>query len=286
VFLERVLTDGLHGRTPGIVADLAAGWRWWLDFAVAVGSIEAAERESLAVRVWRALCESGSAQVEQVENAEPCAHFLRLLTASLASGRVHIAAPDGSKPLVPEGWGWRHEDTHGHSSWRPLGRRIGWLDDEALYLEPDASYAAAQELAREQGEALPVSPRTLWRRMREQCLLASWDAKRQRCTVRRTLEGVRHREVLHLRLDTLSTSEKPSTPSTERASSQDWQGPMVDEVVDGQAESNGDRPLQTSTESQDSSAGTEPVDGVDGPLFIEERPRPSNSPSHRRRGIL
>ena len=59
-----------------------------------------------------------------------------------------------------------------------MGRRIGWTDREKVYLDPEAAYAAAQELARKQGGALPVQPRTLWKRLDEAGLLAAKDRGR------------------------------------------------------------------------------------------------------------
>src|SRR5262249_17920564 len=52
---ERAHAEGLHARTPGVVADLAVGWRCWLDYAVDAGAITAAERDGLTQRVRRAL---------------------------------------------------------------------------------------------------------------------------------------------------------------------------------------------------------------------------------------
>jgi hypothetical protein len=206
---DRARGEGQHARTPGIVADLAAGWHWWLDYALAVGALDAAQRAELDRRVWAALEEAGAGQAEHVASAEPCGHFLRLLAAALASGRAHVAAPDGGCPSGADAWGWR---TTGDGS-DPLGRRIGWIEGPDLYLEPEAAYAEAQELARHQGDSLPVAPRTLWRRLRERGLLAGWDAVRQRNTVRRTLGGVRDRDVLYLLAATLSTCASPSEPS-------------------------------------------------------------------------
>src|SRR5262249_16266382 len=105
---------------------------------------------------------------------------------------------------------------HARDEWQPQGHRVGWLDREALYLEPEAAYAEVQCLAGEHGDSLAVSARTLWKGMRERGLLASRDAKRERNTVRRTLEKVRGREVIHLRADLLCSPEPatPSTPST------------------------------------------------------------------------
>ena len=84
-----------------------------------------------------------------------------------------------------------------------------------MFLEPAAAYAEAQELPRETGETLPVSPRTLWKRMGERGLLASRDASRQRYTVRRRLGGHDRQEVLHFRADTLLTlyATVPTVPS-------------------------------------------------------------------------
>jgi hypothetical protein len=109
-----------------------------------------------------------------------------------------------------------------------MGRLIGWIDDD-VYLEPDASYAEAQDMARHQGDSLPVQPRTLWRRMREQGHLATWDQTRQRNTVRRKLGGVDRREVIHLRRDALYPPCEPSQPSQTLAPPCD----DVANVVDG-----------------------------------------------------
>jgi hypothetical protein len=193
--------DGQHARTPGIVADLALGLRYFLDFAQAIDSITADERADLYKRGWAALGEAAARQAEHVQAAEPCSHFLGLLTAALASGRAHVAGPDGHEPKNPAAWGWR-EVTFGagqyqRTDWQPRGDRIGWMEDGQLYLEPEASYAVAQALAGVQGEALAVSSRTLRRRLRERGHLASVAAEREVLTVRRTLEGKR-REVLHL----------------------------------------------------------------------------------------
>jgi hypothetical protein len=207
-------------RTPAIVADLALGLSLFLDFARAAGAVTDAERAEFKRRGWRALLDAASAQAEHVQAAEPTGLFLRLLAAALASSRAHVAGPDGAEPETPAAWGWRRETLHDGPVWKPLGRRVGWLDGEHLYLEPEASYAAAQELARDQGEAQPVSARTLHRRLKERGLLASTDSTRGVLTVRRTLEGKR-RNVLQLRAGLLSAQE-PDQPDQSATSAGDW----------------------------------------------------------------
>ena len=102
------------------------------------------------------------------------------------------------------------------ADWHPQGRRIGWVEGEDLYLEPEASYAEAQALASQQGEGLAVSAQTLRERLHERRLLASTGKateSRDTLQVRRNLEG-RRRDVLHLRVQSLAldTSEKPDPP--------------------------------------------------------------------------
>ena len=66
------------------------------------------------------------------------------------------------------------------------GERVGWIRDDDLLLDPDAAFAAAQKLARDQGTSIPIKQRTLWKRLAEQGLLASRDGPGQN-TVRHTI---------------------------------------------------------------------------------------------------
>jgi hypothetical protein len=283
----RACAEGLHARTPGIVADLAVGWRHWLDYALAVGAIGAAEREALDRRVWAALQEAGANQSEHLAAAEPCGLFLRLLAGALASGRAHCAGPDGDAPAASAAWGWRATG----DSWAPLGRCVGWVDGADLYLEPEAAFAEAQELARHQGDSLPVSPRTLWRRLRERGLLASWDDARQRHTVRRRLGGHERREVLHLRADALSTSARPSPPSPPPPDSGFPEGNgdgAGDGRGDGCAGDSAGRPHDRPQETPGNAGLNGVGDGGDGRMRVERPYGRESAPSHgtRRRGIL
>jgi Domain of unknown function (DUF927) len=199
---SRVGAAGQHARTPGIVADLALGLRYFLDFACDSFEVSDAERGELWERGWDALIEAAEAHTENVGAAEPAALFLRLLGAALASGSAHIAdeagnAPDeaGNAPDEPQRWGWRRNESSGR--YEPKGSRVGWLMDGQIYLEPDASFAAVQCGARDQGQHFPIAERTTRKRLKEQGYLAATDEARERLTVRRVLQG-KERAVLHL----------------------------------------------------------------------------------------
>jgi len=146
--------------------------------------------------------------------------FMRLLLASLASGYAHVADKDGNEPEEPQRWGWRPgefragEGTSTEHS--PQGLCIGWLVEGELYLEPEASFAAVQRLARDQNESFAITANTLRRRLREKGLLATTDVARGKLTVRKTLQGER-RDVLHILWNGAVPGPKtgPNGPETE-----------------------------------------------------------------------
>ncbi|MGH2688011.1 MAG: hypothetical protein ACRDKW_04275, partial [Actinomycetota bacterium] len=174
-----------------------------LAFARTSGAITAARHDELLERSWRALGEAARAQAGHQSPAEPARRFLELLRGAIASGRAHIAGPDGAHPIGDEGaCGWRRDSW---GSWEAKGERVGWIDGEDLYLEPDAAYAVVQRLGQEIGDRIALTPQTLRKRLKEHGALVTTETKRRMLTVRRTLEGQR-REVLHLLRETLSPS--------------------------------------------------------------------------------
>jgi hypothetical protein len=198
---DQARAGGQHARTPGIVADLALGLRYLLDFAKAVGAITEKEHADLWQRGWNALAEAAAAQAAQIATAEPAGLFVRLLSAAVASGYAHVADKDGNEPPEPQRWGWRAEEFYTGDGTatrhKAQGVRVGWLLDGELYLEPEASFAAVQRVAGDQGESFAITANTLRRRLKEKGMLATTDTTRAKLTVRKVLQGAR-RDVLHL----------------------------------------------------------------------------------------
>jgi hypothetical protein len=202
-----------HRRTPGIVADLGLGLRYFLHFTEACGAIDTVQARELWARGWQALAEAGAGQRSQHTASEPARRFLDLLQAALASGSAHIADPNGCAPQLPSSaiaCGWReHSGGAGEYAWmdlRPLGRCIGWVDGQDVYLEPTAALQVAQQIARDIGDNLAITGHTLHKRLNEQGLLASTEPVRGTLTARRTLAGGR-KSVLHLRTVALLPQE-------------------------------------------------------------------------------
>jgi hypothetical protein len=154
---------------------------------------------------------AASAQTSDQAAEEPTEKYLRLLRAAITSGRVHVAGVDGCEPLdrnnyddgedrcIASIWGWRRDP---QGDWRAQGTRVGWLDGQQLYLEPEATHAAVHEMARAQGEGFALGPRAVRKRLMERGLLVRTTCGRG-TTVRKSLGGVNEVPVLHLRVQSL-----------------------------------------------------------------------------------
>jgi hypothetical protein len=206
----KALSGHLHPRVPGVVADLALGWKYFLDFALEAGAITPDERTEIATQVWDNLLAAAAVQTSEIEARDAARRYIELLMAAIASGRAHLTGANGQEPVDPGAWGWKlaaHAGPDGetHECWRCQGHCVGWVDNDHVYLDPEACYAEAQRLAEEQGERIGLTQNQLHRKLKEQGLLAS--TEKDRATVRRQHLG-RDRAVVHLYKATL-LSQKP-----------------------------------------------------------------------------
>ena len=220
-------SDFAHNRTPDIVASLMVGFEMFLKYAWDSKAIDDCESEDLRIRAWRAIGEAAQSQASHQVGEEPASRFIDLLSAALTTGNAHVVHWDDiSRPNEDPGcWGWRGYltgDGNGAGvddleiNWKPLGGKVGWLEDDDLYLDPEAAFAVVQKMARDQGVSLSLTQQTLWKRLDEKKLLASKEGERRRVTVRRTLGGKRRR-VLHLKMDILSVaSDEKAKPKTDQ----------------------------------------------------------------------
>lgn len=184
-----------HARTPDIVAGLQASFELLVQFCQECEAIDATYAADLIGSSWKALTSAAAAQAKHHQAVEPVARYVEILKSCLASGQAHLASRLGGHPeTFPESCGWRSES----GTWVPKGPGIGWIDGDAIYLEPLSAYRVVQKASNEAGEGFPLSEQTLKRRLREKGWLASVDKARETNTVRRNIAGS-EKSVLHLR---------------------------------------------------------------------------------------
>lgn len=213
--------SGRHRRTAQIVADLGIGLRYFLAYAQETGCISLEESGRMWNQWWELLGEVSALQAVHHLTQEPAQRYLELLSAALMSGRAHVSGMDGDEPRSDPGrWGWRKVTAGSdglREEWRPQGERIGWCSERDLFLEPEASFAVAQKLARDSGESITISAHTLRRRLHERGYLASVEQVRETLTIRRMIEGVQ-RKVLHLNPETVTASSVEAADKSDMGS--------------------------------------------------------------------
>jgi hypothetical protein len=203
--------SGLHPRVPGIVADLFLGWRYWLMFAAEAGAVTKEESSDLAERAWQGLLLAASDQAAEIAARNPCRRFLELVSSVISSRRAHLTDQNGSEPGDPLSWGYRERVYNAGAeegpgiAYDPQGKCIGFVVGEDVYLDPETAYGEAMALGDTGADRLAVSKDQLFRRLKEQGVLASHEPDK---TLTRRLYQGRKKYFLHLRTASLSSPEQ------------------------------------------------------------------------------
>ncbi len=216
---------GDHGRTPDIVADLAAGFDVFLAFAVESGAIGPGDAERSRLAVWDGLMDAAAEmRSDQQDVGDPADLFVQLIGAALSSNHAFLVDsktggdPDGIESAC--GWRqvlkWQGNDIGQVPMWEtgPNAKKIGWTDGTLVYLEPTASYNAAQQMLRDRADTLPA-PETLRRMLFSAGKLARTDSRngaegKGRLTARASLEK-QQRTVIVLRASEFWGSDPAET---------------------------------------------------------------------------
>lgn len=151
-------TSSAHKRHANNLAHITYSWRLWLNFATEAGALTKPAAETLwKDRILPALEKCGANQAKWLVSENPADRFIDLLRAALSSGAAHLAYADGKRPDsdIALACGWR--DDH------PQGVRIGFVDEDGIYLIPDSVYEVVSGF----GEGITVTQTILWKRLFE-----------------------------------------------------------------------------------------------------------------------
>lgn len=215
-FRNAAIRDGFaasHPRAPEIYANLVAGAELFLDFLTDIGVLDSETSSGTMLDIERYLQGAFTEQAAYQHEQDEVERFLELLRASFASGNAHIACRlnQGPPPSRPHAWGWRSDvvATVGDKIHKPTGDCIGWYCDKQreVWLEQNAAFAVAQQLAKTQGDQFLLSPASLWRRMNEKGLILSTEARENgtpRLSVKRIIGG-RSKRVMILSADLIES---------------------------------------------------------------------------------
>jgi hypothetical protein len=176
-FRDRAGKEGYHRRSPDATANGMLGWIRFLDFALFAGAIEARDRDALEARGWQAFQELAGLQTIYQAQENQARLFVALIGEAVQGGLGHLSTFGGDAPRDAASCGWRRELLRDDEVFRPLGPRIGYVDDDYAYLIPHTAYRLAQDTARGGTHSLSLTVQTLAKRLIAEGLLSAGETR-------------------------------------------------------------------------------------------------------------
>ena len=201
---------GSHPRTPDNAAVLIVALRQLRDYTLSVGAMGGAESQEAYVEARDGILEASRAHAEATRGGDPASTFVGILR-SLFDAK-HVFAKDRESGEEPPdrlrlGWEKSPQDPSLESSvFRPALKAdfVGWVDEDFLYLDPQAAYGAVSSFSQRGGIPFGIKPGALWEAMaRSGKSLA--DAGRNNTTAR--VEG-QSRRVIQIPLKAILDEDK------------------------------------------------------------------------------
>jgi hypothetical protein len=166
-FTEKL--PGGHARTSGTAALLMVGLSLIGRFAADVGAITAEEGEDLMKRGEEAILEAARAHTLFTRGEDPATRFFEILRSLFRANEVHVK--DREHGTHPDDWaelGWERRETQDVADIVPErgASFVGWVDEDFLYLDKHAAYAAVARFANRGDIPFGIRQRALWQALK------------------------------------------------------------------------------------------------------------------------
>ena len=162
-----------HGRSGEAATWLHLGFQFMLLFMKDIGVCNDEVAEKLAADAETVFAHLISDQNVLVAQERPADVFVEVLRELLMTNKVRVDKLDNGV----------EEDVFAMS----CGERIGWYDQELLFLLPEATYNAVDRFLAGRRQKMAVSSRTLWKQLEERNIIRvekGADGRVQRCPKR------------------------------------------------------------------------------------------------------
>jgi hypothetical protein len=182
-----------HSRLPENVAHLYLGLDLGLRFAVHVGVLDNPAARVHLEAGWKAFLDLAAEHGRLIGDERPTQAFIGALGEALATGQAWLAD--------------RLTGTAAAGESGPASRKLGWLDQEGIYLLPATAFEFASGRLTYRG-GVHVSERALHQMLEQEGLLRRNESEPDRLVTNKWCEGGTKR-VLNLRRDSLGDLPTP-----------------------------------------------------------------------------
>jgi hypothetical protein len=197
-FLElrsKLLENDMHYKVPEVVTWLVIGFECAVNFWKSVGAMNEIEAKDLLNMGCAALQGLGEAQAHTIQDQDPCDRFIETIATLLADHRIHFADRNtGDAPENAEACGWVLLNDNSDAIKYQVANQselVGWVEEDAIYLIPEAAYRAVIKFCRDQGEPFVISKNEILRRLERKKILVAFPDGERTQTLR--CGGINHR---------------------------------------------------------------------------------------------
>ncbi len=150
--------NGGHARMPEIQAWLAVGFEFFLRFQGRMGAITEDQAHDMLNRAWKVFEALGEKHSRIIEGERPTLKFIAVLRELLITSRVFVESVNdkGMPPPEKATLGWEGTEPARNAY------KVGYADDNTLYLLPETAWRAVQEAIRAQGDYLSLGKNDLF----------------------------------------------------------------------------------------------------------------------------
>ena len=156
---------GSHPRTPDAAAAMVTGLQTLRAYALSTGALERQAADEFLSMARAGVIEAAKAHAETTKGGDPATRFVEILRSLFDASRAY--AKDRETGGHPDDWddlGWERRETQSGPDIMSEGGAyfVGGVDENHLYLEKDAAYAAVAGFAQRGGIPFGIKPRVLW----------------------------------------------------------------------------------------------------------------------------
>ena len=163
-----------HPRTSDAAAALLTALTVLEAYARSVGAMDEESGKEFLGRASAGVLEAARAHTEATQGGDPATRFIELLRSLFNAGRAYAKDREtGKEPSNFEEVGWERCETQYEESVSPKKNAefIGWADDDYLYLDKEAAYAAVAGFAQRGDIPFGIKQRALWAALKQAGLL-------------------------------------------------------------------------------------------------------------------
>ena len=182
-------TDKGHARMGDNLSTSLSGLWLLLKFANERASLSNAKVQQLKSKAISAAQNLAQLQVSVDQEGSEAERFIKYLQSALSMGRAHLADKMGKCPSHCEALGWKWIGSGEHAKLDGQGPKIGWVDYDCVYLDPQAALSIVKQLSFQIGNYLGSSERAISKALLEANMLAKYEVGRT--TTKVTVEKIR-----------------------------------------------------------------------------------------------